>query len=212
MKIIGIFGKKEAGKSTLAKMIKEEIYALPHGNILVSQIAFGDALKKMLLEAEICTYEELYETKTKFSRFMLQKIGTEIVRKVSPDYWCEKVFEKIKYEHYSEKVLNVEKIIIIDDIRFPNEYKMLSNMNSHLIKVSNFKADSKQDNHESETNIKDFISHIDINNNGTIEELKESAKSLAIFTLQTSIRFPGFNNHNSNNWRTKKWNQKQVGL
>lgn len=204
MKIIAIFGKKEAGKSTLAKLIKEEIYDSIHSNILVTKIAFGDELKKMLLEAEICTYEELHEKKTEFSRFMLQKIGTEIVRKVDPDYWCKKVFEKIKYECYSEEVLNVEKIIIIDDVRFPNEHKMLASMNAHFIQVSNFRTNSKQDNHSSETNIDKFVSHYDVDNHGTIEDLKEEAKSLALFTLQTNIRFPGFNDYNSNSWRTKE--------
>jgi len=88
--IIGITGKMQAGKTTVANMIAKKIE-------MCHLVAFADLLKEMILKSGLCNREELYEKKTDFSRLMMQKIGTEIIREQVDDYfWIKKMDSKIK--------------------------------------------------------------------------------------------------------------------
>lgn len=78
-KIIGLTGHAGAGKSTLA-----EYLCTKYG---FSRLAFADALKGMLITAGMCTHDECYHEKTERSRWLLQKIGTEIFRKQVHPEW-----------------------------------------------------------------------------------------------------------------------------
>lgn len=107
-KVIGLVGRAGAGKTTVAKHLMEEFG--------FDQTAFGYPLKKMLLNAGMCTEEELWGKKTEHSRWLLQKIGTDIFRKqVDPKYWVRKTAEEV------HKLLGMGCKVVIDDIRFPEE-------------------------------------------------------------------------------------------
>lgn len=111
-KIIGLVGRAGAGKTTVA-------------NHLVSaygftRLAFADGLKDMLIQAGMLTYEECYTRKTEQSRWLLQKIGTEIFRKqVHEDFWIQRMAQRIKNS------MDAGSSVVIDDIRFPNEAKLV---------------------------------------------------------------------------------------
>jgi dephospho-CoA kinase len=60
IKIIGLSGRADSGKTTVARYLVEQ-----YGFV---RTAFGDPLKQMLLDAGMCTREELWGEKTPQSR------------------------------------------------------------------------------------------------------------------------------------------------
>ena len=110
MIIIGIIGKAGSGKSTLSKYLVD--------NFDFTRVSFADPLKQICINAGMVTPEECYgEHKTDHSRWVLQKVGTEIFRnQVNPDYWVEEMDETL-YELIEDGLSR----FVIDDLRFPNE-------------------------------------------------------------------------------------------
>jgi dephospho-CoA kinase len=87
--IIGITGKLKSGKTTVAELLSGE---LPKCYIL----AYADILKDLIFESGLCTREELWGEKTDFSRLMMQKIGTNIIRKIDKNYFIKTMESKIE--------------------------------------------------------------------------------------------------------------------
>jgi len=112
IKIIGLSGRADSGKTTVARYLVEQ-----YGFV---RTAFGDALKTMLLDAGMCTREELWGDKTPHSRWLLQKVGTDIFRKqVDPKYWVRRTAAEV----HRLRVLGHR--VVIDDIRFPEEAALI---------------------------------------------------------------------------------------
>lgn len=144
IKIIGFAGRKRSGKSMLAMGIKEN-------NPNVEVMAIANNLKNLCAELLNVTLKRLNEMKddgTTFNkkadghwvsiinqhteissevlcplligkvftdvRSLLQFVGTDIIRKYKPEWHINKTIEKIKS-------ITEDKIVVIDDVRFPNE-------------------------------------------------------------------------------------------
>ena len=142
MKLIGIAGRAGAGKTTIAKHLKEK-----HG---YTRWSFADPLKEMLINSGMITYDEAYTEKTPQSRWLMQKIGTDIFRKqVHPLYWVNKMRDSI--EDTWEKV---SIPIVLDDIRFPEEAEMVRSLGGKLIMVKRTDhLDPTAGEHESECKV-----------------------------------------------------------
>lgn len=111
-KVIGLTGRMYAGKTTVADFLVQK-----YG---YKKLAFADALKQMLVAAGMCTVDECYGKKTEQSRWLLQKIGTEIFRKqVHADFWVQQTAKKVI------ELLGAGGRVVVDDIRFPNEAKLV---------------------------------------------------------------------------------------
>jgi len=166
--IIGFTGKKTAGKTSAAKFINEK-YGYPI-------FSFADALKEMIVTAGMATPEEVYQSKPENVRWLLQKIGTDIIRnQINPNFWVDKM---------TDKIINCkEKIIIIDDIRFLNERKFVLDFNGVLIKIIRNNV-YNNDTHQSEIEI-DLLdcNHI-LLNNGSLDKLKYSTLKLINLILE----------------------------
>lgn len=121
--IIGLIGRAQAGKSTVADYL-----VTTHG---FSKFALADPLKQMLITAGMITHEEAYQKKTQQSRWLMQKIGTDIFRKqIDPQFWTKKAAVAI-----ADFVMN-GKNVVIEDVRFPEEAEMLKKtFGGLLIKV-----------------------------------------------------------------------------
>lgn len=175
--IIGIVGKMESGKTTVAKMIKEY-------HQKTSLLACADPLKEMIINAGICKPEEIFGKKTKFSRLMMQKIGTEIFRKqVDPDFWIKKLDEEITkiYNTYGKDIW-----IIIHDVRFLNEAKLIKDRDGIIVKIyrptkkkfSFFKKDDSKNKHASEVEQDKIEEDLIIFNDEGLVELKTKVNSI----------------------------------
>lgn len=171
MKIIGIIGKMGAGKTTISD------YVISHNNN-VYKLSFASLLKDMILKSGLCTKEELWGKKTDFSRLMLQKIGTDIIRnQIDQDFWVKKMKEVI--DGLSEINENVK--IIIDDVRFKNEADLIKKYkNSVLIRVDRPSIKSTSS-HRSEIEQDKIEVDMAILNDGSLEDLEAKTKELIYF-------------------------------
>lgn len=126
-------------------------------------------------------------------RKLLQLLGTECGRQIiHPNIWVNALFADYKTfgetKQYSNSTPkdNDYPNWIITDVRFPNELEAIKKHNGLTIRIN---RDSvlrtgkvfDTDNHESETALDDYqgFDYV-IDNNGTIEELKEVVKDILI--------------------------------
>lgn len=182
-RIIAFAGRKRSGKSMLAKGMRE--YS---SNIVIVTIA--DNLKFLCSKLLNRTYDELNQMKDDGTIFeakvddywvstikrelnisddiirkeigehiftnvreVLQIIGTDLIRKYSPDWHIDKTIERIN--SYGD-----DKIIVVDDVRFPNEKRKIEEIGGDvyfIIRPNNWDVS----NHPSEKALK----YTDFNNN-----------------------------------------------
>lgn len=168
--IIGLGYKARAGKDTVAAHLVnnyafvQESFAYPLKEYIGRQICgFND---KQLYGAWKETLDPEWEMTP---RQMLQLIGTDALRKVvHDDFWVIPMKRKLK-EH-----LRNERHIVISDVRFLNEIKMIRSLGGKIVKVERENPDKITgfEKHSSEFQLEafnewDFI----IENNGTLETL-----------------------------------------
>lgn len=145
--IIGISGKKQSGKSTIANKLHEII---PNSRI----VCFADELKKIVLNSFVPIdwfWElkdlELEENKQKITpcgktvRELLQIVGTDWFRSVYPDVWVNAYWNTVGK-------LPKNTTIITPDIRFENELKFIQAHDGIVIRTLRHPF---EDNHPSET-------------------------------------------------------------
>ena len=171
VKVIGFVGKMQAGKTTASN------YIMSKQTGPAVKTSFANLLKEMILKAGLCTTEELWGEKTDFSRLMLQKIGTEIIRKqVNENFWVNKMVEEIStWTNYNPKGIT----IIIDDVRFLNEAEMVKWFHGKLIRISRpLNRSSDKDRHASEVEQDKIVVDYEISNDGTLEELKQKVDKI----------------------------------
>ena len=194
--IIGFSGRKRSGKTTLEKMLQTEENAII--------ITIADYLKHLCCKLMNITYEELNTKKDNGYTFdvvpderwfniidkhtnigidnikkelenvhittirqLLQVIGTDVIRKYKENWHVQKMIEDIK--SYSK-----DKLIVVDDVRFPNEREAILNLSGDVFFIIRPNV-SEVSNHSSETALKwqNFDNrHIILNANITEEKLK----------------------------------------
>ena len=182
--IIGITGKKFNGKDTLGNYLSRYGY---------KKMAFADPLKEVLRNIFHFDDEQLYgEDKERLDaywnvspRSTMQFIGTDLFR-----HQINKILPNIKYNIWTEvmkrKIVELWKInpkqkIVLTDLRFPDEIKLIKELNGIIIRVK--RNIDKADNefivvHESETYIDIFEVDYDFDNNGTKDELYKQFDNL----------------------------------
>lgn len=107
MKIILISGKAEAGKTTAANFLKEELESRGER---VAITPYGRLLK------DLCNMLYGWDgQKDEAGRQLLQHFGTDVIRKSDPDYWVNHIIDLAFMLYYEFDAL------IVDDCRFPNE-------------------------------------------------------------------------------------------
>ena len=164
MKVICITGKAQHGKDTVASMIRD--YLQRRGDrVLIAHCA--DLLKY------ICkTFFNWDGQKDECGRYLVQYIGTDVVRTQKPDYWVS--FIKGIIELFSSEW----DYVLIPDVRFPNEYETLKGhpFNATLLRIVRPGFDNglteDQKNHESETALDNYLSDYTIINDGDLSCLE----------------------------------------
>lgn len=107
MKIILISGKAEAGKTTAANFLKEELESRGER---VAITPYGQLVK------DLCKMLYGWDgKKDEAGRQLLQHFGTDVVRDVRPDYWVDHIID------LALMLYNEFDVFIVDDCRFPNE-------------------------------------------------------------------------------------------
>jgi hypothetical protein len=190
--IISVSGKIGSGKDTVANLIMQ---LTPTKNWKIKK--FAGKLKQVATLITAIPIEKWEDQEFKQSqlgpewnmtvRDFLQKLGTEAVRDgLHSNAWVNALFADYKiqtvYEgewDYWEK--QVEPNWIITDTRFPNEIEAIQNRNGILIKVIRDSGNTVGTGHSSETALDNFTQwNYVIENNGTIEDLKQKVAEILL--------------------------------
>jgi hypothetical protein len=175
MVLIGLVGKKQVGKDTVAMYLKKRYQFINH--------AFADPLKEacqvlfMLNESQLNDNRLKERTDPRWDktpRQMMQLVGTDLFRNhVDKDFWIKHM------EFWIE--MHPEESIIISDVRFQNEADLIKERGGYLWKIDRTTAFS--DHHESENQ---QIKGIDFNiyNETSLDDLYQEIDRLM------SILFP----------------------
>ena len=170
--IIGITGKLEAGKTTLAKEIQSH-----HKTGGVHILAFAKPLKDMCVNIFGFSYNDVYTTegKTKYNgdwdmtpRVFMQKLGQGLRDAIGADVWV-----KLLKKQILEKK-DIYDIIIVDDCRYPEELNMIRSLGGITVRVirpNHVAISGGLKNHPSEQDIPDDMLDYEFVNEGTIEDL-----------------------------------------
>lgn len=163
-KIIVLSGKQFSGKDTVAKFLLE---FLPE----YKRIGLGDAIKIEYGKQKGLTFEEIEKNKPQY-RADLIALG-DWGRAQDPDYWLKRIIEQ-------------ENNVIVPDLRMPHELKIFKEHNAISIRVEAprenraLRGELVKEDDPTET-LLDSITDWDyvVQNNGTLEELREKAFELA---------------------------------
>lgn len=170
--LIGITGKLEAGKTTLAKEIQSH-----HKEGGVHILAFAKPLKDMCNSYFGFTYNDLYTTEGKkkynelwgmTAREFMQRLGQGLRDAIGPDVWV-----KLLKCHILKKK-DIYNVIIVDDCRYPEELQMIRDLGGITVRVTRPGHEAISGgikNHPSEQDIPDDMLDYDFVNDGTIEDL-----------------------------------------
>ena len=160
---ICISGKAQNGKDTSAEIFKNELVIRGHSVLVIHQ---ADLLKY------ICkAFFNWNGEKDEAGRTLLQQVGTNVIRKVEPDFWVD----------FIAKVTGFFKdtwdYIIIPDTRFPNELEKLKADDANVFHVRVIRKDFKsplteeQQRHPSETALDGIESDFTLLNDKGIDDL-----------------------------------------
>jgi hypothetical protein len=175
MKIIGVSGKMGSGKNYFSEKILYPNFKSSY-NILI--IGFGDLMKNELYARDTSIiYDELYDHKTFETRQKLQQYGTENGRdKYHEDIWVRGL--DIQIETFNRRC-GPNTLIIICDIRFPNEFEYVKSKGGKNIRIESknrsndrYLREANNDkskleiikNHRSETSLDNYIFDYTIKN------------------------------------------------
>ena len=146
-RLIGLKGAARSGKTTVSSYLQSK-----HGYI---ELSFADALKEMCIRAllkspppaqfvfplapselnEATWRRLLYDERTPFTRWLLQFIGSEIIRdEVDQLYWVKQwgeQFTKLMWQDIKAGHPN----IVIPDVRFPNEAEMIQRFQGEIWEI-----------------------------------------------------------------------------
>ena len=181
--VIGIHGTLGSGKDTLCNILMQS-FATHISSSRIYRKAHADTLKQIVSLLTGVELKWLYteEGKNAFCpEFnmtygqMLQQLGTNVLRSWDPDVWIKSL-----YAGYDES-----KILIVPDVRFPNEAQVVRDKKGILIKITGdpvgANANSNRDkNHPSETAMNvwtdwDYV----VENDGPLSELWETGERIA---------------------------------
>ena len=164
MKIILITGKARSGKDTAAEFIRETLEENGR-SVLVTH--YADLVKY------VCTkFFGWNGLKDDTGRTLLQKVGTDCVRRENPDFWVD--FILFMLECFPDEW----DYVIIPDCRFRNEYEkpVREKFDTTLLRIVRPGYDGglseSQKSHPSETEQDELFPDQTIVNDGSVDEYK----------------------------------------
>jgi len=179
VKIITISAKAGGGKDTTALQIKIQLEDMGY-SVLVCH--YADLLKY------ICQrFFDWNGYKDEEGRTLLQRVGTDTVRKQNPDYWVD--FLKGIFKMFPDEW----DYVLIPDARFPNEIESMKKdfdcISLHVIRpgYENYLTE-EQRNHSSETALDNYKFDYEIINPGTINGLQVETQDFVNLMFQNNIK------------------------
>lgn len=136
--VIGIGHKARQGKDVVAKYLVD--------NYGAERFSFGDGLYDVARSIFGMTEKDAS---------LLQALGTDVGRRNDPDKWVRTLYWKLKDRS--------PKLVVIPDVRFPNEIEMVKQMGGLAVEInrmnedgSQFISDDRPADHPSEISLDDY--------------------------------------------------------
>lgn len=204
--------KISAGKDTVTNIIEEE---LSSSDTIVHHEKFAAYLKEICstvfqplfdavnpifqnagLSDLVTNKENFYENRTIFARYLMQLVGTNLIRShVDENFWISHLAKVISEKFDANP--NKDNVVVVSDWRFKNELELISYINQYRqerhddnVKLVRITRPSVSPNvstsfHPSELDLDDFKGfNYHIKNTGSLEELRIKVKiMLAEFGL-----------------------------
>ena len=187
MKIIALTGPKGSGKDTVAEIIRSQY----SWRFDVETIAFADPIKQQIehiFQLPVTPTSNQYEAYDKFKRstltYDLPNIGTynassrHIVREIGMLMRKYDVNQFTDYVHnrFGECRMLENKVFVVTDLRFDNEYMMLKSWNAKMIKI--IRPQYQHDGHITERGFDDHLVSKVLMNDGSLEYLHARVKTV----------------------------------
>lgn len=185
--LIGLSGALGSGKTTIANRLvsahkftaigvadalKEEVIRCFPG-LLALEVEYwlGDALREGYTTLPEAIEHLVWVQKPPRIRLLLQEFGSGVRRADDPEYWVHRWRER------ASPILELDRRVVVPDVRFPGEAQMVRELHGRLIKVLRPGYDG--DDHQSERAL-DTWEDWDcvVVNDGTLDELVLEADSL----------------------------------
>lgn len=175
MKVICISGKAQAGKDTYAGFLASELRSDGY-KVLVTH--YADLLKfvcKNMLDWD--------GEKDEHGRWLLQYVGTDVIRKQSSDFFAYTLNSLLDYL----KEFAGWDFVLIPDTRFRNELDTVKEFGFPMFhfRVERPNHDAglteAQRNHPSETSLDNETYDLIIENDGTLRDLREAAETTVVW-------------------------------
>lgn len=187
---IAISGKANSGKNTVFKLLNEELGLTES---LVKDMAFADPIKEGLLRLfPMARRDCLFGP----SKLRAEKIGNLDVtyrqvlcdlgaqaRVYDEDHWVKILVERYREvssisDKFPESLKT--KAVVVTDLRFPNEFHALIKEGFFILRVKRNEQLNLTDISEtSQDALMDNVFSAILENNGTLDELREKCKKLA---------------------------------
>lgn len=154
--ILGISGKKQSGKDSVASFLVRNCKEL-FGHNLAVRIGFADSLKTLVMQHFGATAGQVYgseEAKQEILscgltvRQTLQKVGT-VLAEIDTTVWVRAAMACIKF--YVER----DHVVVVPDVRFPKEVHAIHALGGKIIRLT--RNDDGSDQHVSETALDSFF-------------------------------------------------------
>lgn len=166
--VILLSGHSGSGKDYIANIMKQQLE--DNGNkVLVTH--YADLLKYILK-----SFFNWNGKKDLNGRSLLQRVGTNVIRKQNPDYWVNFINDMFTF------FPNEWNYILIPDARFSNEIEIIKNnpyVNTITIRINRTNYKSKlteeQQQHPSETSLDEYGFDYYVTNDGT-ETINDAVK------------------------------------
>jgi hypothetical protein len=165
IQIIAFSGKAQSGKTTTANHIS----SLIPNSIVASHAA---PLKAKIVEEFGLTFKDLRDRKKDIISFgknsmtireLMIRVG-RMYREIDKDFWIKQLLKSIKPE------MDAGNLILIDDLRYANEYAALKNAGAMVVRIYRPGVDLIDDPSETELDHHDFNGYV--TNDGTLDQLK----------------------------------------
>jgi hypothetical protein len=162
--LVGIVGRKQAGKDTTADILAARFKSIGYPPIRAS---FADSLKEEIAAATGGNVETINRNKhLPEVRKLLQWWGTDLRREqYGKTYWTDKFLQM-----YTD--LTGPAFVYVADVRFQNEALTIRRAGGLLVRIFRQEADKVEDTHASEVELGKIVWDLSVNNDSTIQNLE----------------------------------------
>lgn len=173
--LIGLSGKARAGKDTAAQVLVAE-----HG---FTQIGFADVIKAMAYDidpsigghplrglVDAMGWEEAKLVPG--VRIFLQRMGASGRERLDKGVWVRAALRDV------DNLMKDGTSVVISDVRYPNEAEAIRKRGGIIVRID--RPNVFIDNDVSETSMDDEIFEVTIDNDGTIDDLAATVRTLIV--------------------------------